>query len=94
MTLLANEEGKEALDAIRQNFEGTWADLFIVSDVEVLDDAQAFDAAAETPVEGVRVLVSEAHGIKCPRCWKHTETNREDGLCARCAQVIAEQLAE
>ncbi len=94
VTLLADETGKAALESIRQDFEDSWADLFIVSDVEVSQDADAFAEASETPVEGVRVLVSEAHGVKCPRCWKHTESAREDGLCARCANVIAQQLAE
>ena len=33
--------------------------------------------------------VSEAKGTKCPRCWMHAEAATEDGLCPRCAGVIA-----
>ena len=94
VTLAADDTGTAALEAIRKDFGDQWADLFIVSDVEVTEDAAVFAAAAETPVAGVRVAVSEARGVKCPRCWKHTASQREDGLCARCAAVIAEQLEE
>ena len=92
--LAADDTGRAALEAIRKDFGDQWADLFIVSDVEVTEDPAVFAAAAETPVAGVRVAVSEARGVKCPRCWKHTASQREDGLCARCAAVIAEQLEE
>ena len=78
------------LKSIQEEFQDIWADLFIVSDVEVSEDAVLFQQAAETPIAGVRVLVSEANGVKCPRCWKHTHTDHEDGLCARCAAVVAE----
>ena len=94
VTLAADDTGRAALEAIRKDFGDQWADLFIVSDVEVTEDPAVFAAAAETPVAGVRVAVSEARGVKCPRCWKHTASQREDGLCARCAAVIAEQLEE
>ena len=78
------------LKAIQEQFQDSWADLFIVSDVEVSEDAALYEQAAETPIAGVRVLVSEANGVKCPRCWKHTASQHEDGLCARCAAVVAE----
>ena len=94
VTQAADDTGTAALEAIRKDFGDQWADLFIVSDVEVTEDPAVFAAAAETPVAGVRVAVSEARGVKCPRCWKHTASQREDGLCARCAAVIAEQLEE
>ena len=78
------------LKPIQEEFQDIWADLFIVSDVEVSEDAALFEQASETPIAGVRVLVSEANGVKCPRCWKHTASQHEDGLCARCAAVVAE----
>ena len=73
-------------------FQDQWADLFIVSDVEVSTDADLYAKAAETPIAGVRVLVEEAKGEKCPRCWKHhtapcTEGELQ-GLCPRCAAVV------
>ena len=35
------------------------------------------------------VGVVEARGEKCPRCWMHSETADENGLCPRCAAVIS-----
>ena len=89
--VLVKQPGAPAdqLEAIRQRFGSLWADLFIVSDVAVTEDAALYAQAAETPIEGVRVLVSEAEGVKCPRCWKHTASSHADGLCARCAAVVA-----
>ena len=34
--------------------------------------------------------VSEAKGEKCPRCWMHSTESDENGLCRRCAAVIAQ----
>jgi isoleucyl-tRNA synthetase len=89
VVLVTDEAGKGNLQAIREQFENIWADLFIVSDVEVSEDAELYAKAAETPIAGVRVLVSEANGVKCPRCWKHSVTDHADGLCARCASVVS-----
>ena len=86
VTLLAKGDALAALEA---HFAEQWADLFIVSDVEVSHDAALFDDAAQTAVEGVRVMVSEAKGEKCPRCWKHSVVTDADGLCPRCAAVVA-----
>jgi len=33
--------------------------------------------------------VSEALGEKCPRCWMHSQSADENGLCPRCAAVIS-----
>ena len=74
----------------RAAFEDTWADLFIVSDVEVVEDKVLFETAAETALAGVRVLVSEAKGEKCQRCWKHSAAfDAETGLCPRCHDVVS-----
>ena len=54
----------------------------------------------ETPEEGAEVAqgvnfpsltigVAEAKGEKCPRCWMHSTTANAEGLCPRCAAVIA-----
>ena len=53
------------------------ADLLIVSKVEVTVGGE------------LAVSVSEAAGTKCPRCWKHSTAADENGLCPRCASVIA-----
>ncbi len=60
------------------------ADLFIVSSVSLHDE----DASGEL----CEVSVSEAAGIKCPRCWKKTEHPRTvdpwGEVCERCASVL------
>ncbi|MCR5826197.1 MAG: isoleucine--tRNA ligase [Oscillospiraceae bacterium] len=53
------------------------ADLFIVSRLDVR-------TGSETAVE-----VQSAQGVKCPRCWKFSEQANADGLCPRCAAVVA-----
>jgi isoleucyl-tRNA synthetase len=35
------------------------------------------------------IYVSEAKGEKCPRCWMHSLQANAEGLCPRCAGVIA-----
>ena len=53
------------------------ADLLIVSKVNVTVGGEL--AAA----------VANAEGTKCPRCWKHSQSDHADGLCPRCAAVVA-----
>ena len=60
------------------------AELFIVSKVTVAGTTG--NAGANVPC--VAVSASEAPGVKCPRCWMHSEAADEQGLCPRCAQVI------
>ena len=83
---------KNRLEELRRAFADQWADLFIVSDVEVSQDGDAYARGMDTSLPGVRVLVSEAKGEKCQRCWKHHPKVGADalhpGLCPRCAQVI------
>ena len=54
------------------------AEMFIVSEVELL--------LAPDDVVGVRV--ERASGEKCPRCWNLRPLG-DDGLCARCSDVVA-----
>ena len=69
------------------------AELLIVSSCCV--DADGFNS--EDAVKGVgavntglNISVIEAPGVKCPRCWMHSENaDGETGLCPRCAAVIA-----
>ena len=81
------------LQSLQERFENQWADLFIVSDVEVSDDAALYAEGSDTPIAGVRVIVTEAKGQKCLRCWKHhtlVGANEQfPELCPRCAAVVA-----
>ena len=56
---------------------GELADLLIVSQVEVTVGSE------------LSVFVKEAEGAKCPRCWKHSTKADGNGLCPRCAAVVA-----
>ena len=53
------------------------ADLLIVSQVEV------------TVGDELSVVVENAAGAKCPRCWKFSPAAGTDDLCPRCAAVVA-----
>ena len=53
------------------------ADLLIVSQVKV------------TVGDTLSASVAEAEGAKCPRCWKHSLRADAEGLCPRCAKVVA-----
>ncbi len=83
----------DMLKNLQAKFADQWADLFIVSDVEVLDDPTLYEQAADTPVAGVRVLIQPAKGQKCERCWKQSASVGSDAahptLCPRCAAVVA-----
>ena len=52
------------------------ADLLIVSQAEVSGEAD-------------EIRVEPAAGVKCPRCWKVTGQADAEGLCPRCAAVVA-----
>ncbi len=66
---------------------------FIVSGVSVRKASEMADGVfvGET---GVGVLVSQAEGEKCERCWMFSKTVGEDKehptICARCASVLKE----
>ena len=65
-------------------------ELFIVSACAV-DAAPEADAVCGcgTNFPGLTIAVTEAKGEKCPRCWMHSEQANTDGLCPRCAAVVA-----
>jgi len=83
-----DEAAKAALGAIR---EMNLAELFIVSNVAVTEQAPAEGAVTGAGVNypGLAVSVTEATGVKCPRCWMHSMQPNADGLCPRCAKVVA-----
>ncbi len=61
-------------------------EFLIVSQVSLAESPERLTA---TSLEGLYVDVGRAHGLKCPRCWQWDEVVNEDGLCARCAKVVA-----
>ena len=65
------------------------AELFLVSAVTWADPTEDALTGSGINFSDVIIGVSEAKGEKCPRCWMHSEAADENGLCPRCAAVIA-----
>jgi len=84
-----DEEQQELLES---NLEQL-ADLFIVSQVEL--DGELDGVFHEGNETGVKVLVSDAEGEKCARCWKYSvtvgENEKHPDLCSRCLAVVEEE---
>ena len=63
-----------------------------IEKADFVTDPTLYSQAAGTPLNGVRVVVSQAKGEKCERCWMHSPTVGADAdhptLCARCAAVV------
>ena len=78
-----NEEGAAILEELK---DMNLSELFIVSKV-CFESCEG--ATAGTNFPGIAVAAMEAPGTKCPRCWSHSEDAAEDGLCPRCAAVVA-----
>ncbi len=84
VTLAASDaDAKEALSRVAGL---NLAELFLVSSVDVAAEAQGLPGVA---YPGLSVAVEEARGTKCPRCWMHSTEANAEGLCPRCAAVMA-----
>ena len=65
------------------------AEIFIVSDCAWAAPEAGAEVACGENFPGLTVGVTEAKGTKCPRCWMHSLSANAEGLCPRCAAVIA-----
>ncbi|MBN1881969.1 MAG: isoleucine--tRNA ligase [Deltaproteobacteria bacterium] len=72
---------------ILASYESILADIFIVSDVVLADDAPK-NATENEDIPNLFVAVEKAPGEKCPRCWHYTEDIGSDAaypdICGRC----------
>ena len=78
------DAAKAALDEVQSM---NLPELLIVSQALIGDDVPA-DAVTGTGTNfpGLHISVRNAPGVKCPRCWMHSEqADPETGLCPRCA---------
>ena len=86
----ADDDAKALLDSVS---DMNLSELLIVSkclisDDDSVDPSAVSGAGAKNP--GVHIAVSEAPGVKCPRCWMHSESPQPGtDLCPRCAAVVA-----
>ncbi len=78
----------EALEAATRTMD--LAELFLVSDVAWGEPEEGALTGTGSSFESVTIGVSEAKGTKCPRCWMHSTKANAEGLCPRCAAVVAE----
>ena len=83
-----DEASRAALEAVK---ELDLAELFIVSDVLLENGAPKEENICGTGANfpGMRIEVLPAAGEKCPRCWMHSTEANAEGLCPRCARVVA-----
>jgi isoleucyl-tRNA synthetase len=65
--------------------ESFFKDFAIVSQFVLVDDKEGL---TESSVPGFYLKVTKAEGVKCPRCWQWSQTNNDQGLCHRCAQLV------
>ena len=83
-------ENAETYELLKK-FEDELATVYIVSGVKLVNGKAEGNAFAETE-SGIAVLVEQADGHKCDRCWAYsTEGDEtEDGgfICAKCKAVI------
>ena len=70
------------------------AEICIVSDCTWTVPEEGAEVAAGVNFPQLTVGVSEAKGTKCPRCWMHSVNANAEGLCPRCAAVIAKMDVE
>ncbi len=72
-------------------------EVFIVSKVVLKTEAEApQDAFVSQDVDGLRIGVAPAPGVKCPRCWVFSEdiseTDERDEICPRCREACREAM--
>ena len=85
-------ESEDAKSLLGRVSDMDLADLLIVSQCLIAEDESAEGAVTGkgSQVPGLAISVIEAPGVKCPRCWRHSEqAEPETGLCPRCASVVA-----
>ena len=70
------------------------AEICIVSACDWSEAEAGAEVGCGVNYPGLTIGVSEAKGEKCPRCWMHSEEANEEGLCKRCAGVIAKMDVE
>ena len=77
-------------EAIKAACEGkNLAEICIVSAVDWAAPEEGAETAQGVNFSTLTVGVSEAKGEKCPRCWMHSVSANEEGLCPRCAAVLS-----
>lgn len=77
----------EALKAACEDID--LAEVCIVSRCDWSEPETGAETGTGVNFPALTIGVAEAKGTKCPRCWMHSENANEEGLCPRCAAVVA-----
>ena len=81
--------------AIQSACEGVnLAEVCIVSDCVWAQPEEGAEVGTGVNYPSLTIGVSEAKGTKCPRCWMHSLQANAEGLCPRCAAVVAKMDVE
>ena len=70
------------------------AEICIVSKCDWVAAEEGAEVGTGVNFPALTIGVSEAKGEKCPRCWMHSEEANAEGLCPRCAAVMAKMDVE
>ncbi len=72
-----------------QSVQGGLADIFIVSEVKLVEG----EGGSKGEVEGLSIEVKRASGIKCERCWQYRDSTGQNAehqnVCSRCATILS-----
>jgi isoleucyl-tRNA synthetase len=84
-------EGTDGLGTLLADHRDRLAELFIVSQVDIVAPGTLGDGTDALP--GLRVAARRVGGTRCPRCWTYKtdvgSNARFPELCGRCAGVLA-----
>jgi hypothetical protein len=85
-----DSEGAAVAEFIRSTigaarFEHFFGEWFLVSQVELVDQSEGLE---QTGLPWLFARVERAPGVKCPRCWKYSQTTHADELCLRCEKIV------
>jgi len=79
------------LQAFLQEYRTELASIFIVSKAVLVDEISGECWASEN-IEGLKIQVTAAPGIKCERCWIYSEELGTHGdhptICPKCTQAV------
>ena len=76
--------------ALKDACEGVnLSEICIVSACEFAPAEEGAEVGVGENYPDLTIAVTEAKGTKCPRCWMHSLNANAEGLCPRCAAVIA-----
>ena len=87
-------EAHVTLSTQDEALKASWADvslaeICIVSSCTWDQPEDGAEVASGVNFPALTIGVSEAKGEKCPRCWMHSLNADANGLCPRCAAVVA-----